>query len=76
MSRAFDRIKEGLEDALKLANGESWSVEVLPWDSEEPVRVIQAKSYSDAEKISLGMNINLDHSKYRTVIAPPQSTTD
>lgn len=71
MGKAFEKIKAGLENAAALASGKSWSVEVLPWDSEKPVRVIQADNYEHAVKISLDLNINLDHSKYRTVIAPP-----
>jgi hypothetical protein len=73
---AFDKIKAGMDDAAKLVKGKSWAVEVLTWDSETPVRIIQADSYREAEKISLGMNINLDHSRYRTVIAPPSKNVE
>lgn len=74
MGKAFDRIKDGLDDAIALVSGHLWSVEVLPWDSETPVRVLQAESYSHAEKLSRGLNVNLDHDKYRTVIVPPTAS--
>ena len=53
---------------------DTYKIKVIKEDTGEAVKVIEAVTERAAERVERGLNTNLNHTKYYTVIEPPKDT--
>ena len=53
---------------------DTYKIKVIKADTGEVVKTLEAVTERAAERIDRGLNININHSDYYTVIEPPKDT--
>lgn len=53
---------------------ETYKVKVIKSDTGEVVKTLEAVTERAAERVERGLNINMNHADYYTVIEPPKDT--
>ena len=54
--------------------GETYKIKVIKADTGEVVMTLETVTERAADRAERGLNINLDHSDYYTVIEPPKES--
>ena len=73
------RLAEELDDGypptallMERAMGDTYKIKVIEADTGEVVKTLEAATERAAERIDRGLNINLNHADYYTMIEPPK----
>ena len=53
---------------------DTYKIKVIKADTDEVVKVMEAVTERAAERVERGLNINMNHADYYTVIEPPKGT--
>ena len=53
---------------------DTYKVKVIQTDTGEVVKTFEAATERAAERVERGLNINMNHADYYTVIEPPKAT--
>ena len=53
---------------------ETYKIKVIEADTGEVVKTLEATTERSAERVERGLNRNMNHSDYYTVIEPPKDT--
>ena len=57
---------------MERAMGDTYKIKVIKTDTGEVVKTLEAATERAAERIDRGLNINLNHADYYTMIEPPK----
>ena len=57
---------------MERAMSETYKIKVIKADTGEVVKTLEAATERAAERIDRGLNINLNHADYYTMIEPPK----
>ena len=54
--------------------GDTYKIKVIKTDTGEVAKTLEATTERSAERVERGLNRNMNHSDYYTVIEPPKDT--
>ena len=59
---------------MERAMSETYKIKVIKADTGEVVKTLEATTERSAERVERGLNRNMNHDSYYTVIEPPKDT--